>query len=56
MSACVSQKHYCVVYLSEGRMHYRFRCYAVSSRQAKKYCRECMGVDNEHIVEVYQEF
>jgi len=48
-------KPYCVVYVVCG-IHYHYRCRAVSSRQAKRYCRECMGVDNEHITDVYLEW
>ena len=49
------EKEYIVVYLSAGGMHYNFRCYAKNSRQAKKECRECMGVSNEDITDVYED-
>lgn len=47
------EKEYVVVYLSAGGMHYRFRCTAKNTRQAKKICRECIGVSNKDITEVY---
>ena len=47
------EKEYIVVYLSAGGMHYNFRCYAKNSRQARKECRECMGVSNEDITDIY---
>ena len=49
-------KNYVVVYLSDSGMHERFRCTARNVRQAKRYCRECMGVDNEQITDVYLEW
>ena len=48
------EKEYIVVYLSAGGMHYNFRCVAKDKRQAKKECRECMGVSNEDITDVYE--
>ena len=48
-------KFYCVVYLSPGGMHYRFRCTASSTKQAKKICEESLGISDEDIVEVYRE-
>ncbi len=47
--------YYCVVYLSPGRMHYRFWCSAANARQAKKLCKESLGISDEDIVEVYRE-
>lgn len=48
-------KNYIVVYLSAGGMHYNFRCYANNKREAKRECRECMGVSNEDITDVYED-
>ncbi len=48
-------KLYCVVYLSPGGMHYRYRCSAQNKTQAKAMCRRSMGVSNEDIVDVYRE-
>lgn len=48
-------KFYCVVYLSEGGMHYRYRCYAKNKREVRKLCRESMGIANKNIVEIYEE-
>lgn len=48
-------KRYVVVYLVASGMHYRFRCYADNKRQAKKYCREAMGVSSNDITDVYEE-
>lgn len=45
---------YVVVYLSEGGMHYRYRCYAKSKAEARKICRKALGIDNK-IVEVENE-
>lgn len=47
-------KIYCVVYTICGT-HYRYRCQARNAREAKKYCRECMGCKNGDIVEAYIE-
>ena len=47
-------KRYCVVYLSEGGVHYRYRCYAKSPRFAERYCKQALG-KNVEIVEVYEE-
>ena len=46
------KKKYCVVYLSPGGMHYRYRCSAGNKREAKRKCREALGVNNTDIVEV----
>ena len=48
-------KFYCVVYLSEGGMHYRYRCYAENKREARKLCRASLGIANKNIVEIYEE-
>lgn len=48
-------KRYCVVYLSEGGSHYRYRCYAKSVGFAKKYCCQAMGCKQSAIVDVYEE-
>lgn len=45
---------YCVVYRVYG-IFYHYRCYCKNSRQAKKWCRENMGVTNDDIWEVYIE-
>ena len=49
------KKKYCVVYLSPGGMHYRYRCTANNKRSAKKMCREALGVSSADIIEVYEE-
>ena len=48
-------KKYCVVYLSPGGMHYRFRCVAEGKRQARKLCRDNLGIRDRDIVEVEEE-
>ena len=48
-------KRYCVVYLSAGGMHYRFRCSANSKREAKKICKESLGITDKDIVEIVVE-
>lgn len=48
-------KRYCVVYLSSGGMHYRYRCSAINKKEAKKKCREALGVKNTDITDVYEE-
>lgn len=48
-------KHYIVVYLSAGGMHYNFRCYASNKREAKRACREALGVTNSDITDVYED-
>ena len=48
-------KHYCITYLSEGGMHYQFRCCARSKKEAKKQCYEYLGISNDKIVEVVEE-
>lgn len=45
-------KRYCVIYLSPGGMHYRFRCSAKSKSEAKKICKIALGITNSDIVEV----
>ena len=47
------EKDYIVVYLSAGGMHYIFRCVATSKASARRQCRECMGVTNEDITDIY---
>jgi hypothetical protein len=46
---------YCVVYLSPGGIHYRFRCSAKDKNQARKICRDYLGITNKEIVEVEKE-
>lgn len=48
-------KKYCVVYLSPGGVHYRFRCSAANKREARRIAREGVGCSNNDIVEVYEE-
>lgn len=48
-------KCYVVVYLSPGRIHYRYRCRANNKRAARKLCREVMGISDRDIVEVEEE-
>lgn len=48
-----TEKDYVVVYLSEGGMHYHFRCSAKNTRQAKRICRDYIGVSNDNITDVY---
>ena len=47
---------YVVVYLSEGGMHYRYRCTARNKSEAKRMCREVLGVKSKNIVETYTEY
>lgn len=49
------EKCFIVVYLSPARIHHNFRCYCKTKRQARKLCRDSMGVGNADIVEVYEE-
>ena len=42
---------YCVVYLSPGGMHYRYRCYAPNKKEAKRMCHDAMGVRYKDIVD-----
>ena len=44
-----------VVYLSEGGMHYRFRCTAKNKRDARYQCHIGMGVPCKQIVDCYEE-
>ena len=46
---------YCVVYLSPGGIHYRYRCIADTAQQARTECHKVMGVSYKNIVEVYRE-
>lgn len=48
-------KRYCVVYLSSGGMHYRYRCYADSKKEAKRLCKESLGISYSNIVDIYIE-
>lgn len=48
-------KRYIVVYLSEGGIHYRYRCSAKSKWEARKICRTNMGITDKKIIEVYEE-
>ena len=50
-----TKHNYVVVYLSSGGMHERFRCKAVNSAQARKKCRQWLGVEREDITDVYRE-
>ena len=47
-------KRYCVVYIVFG-IHYRYRCSAKNKREARKYCREAMGITDRQIVDVEEE-
>lgn len=47
-------KMYCVVYTLYG-IHYRFRGYYKSKIEARRDCRETMGIKNKNIIEVYEE-
>lgn len=55
MREYIRLKNYCVVYLSNGGMHYRFRCVTENKREAKRICRELLGVSNKDITDVYEE-
>lgn len=48
-------KEYCVVYLSAGGIHYRFRCCAENKRQARRYCHDFTGVRYADITDCYEE-
>lgn len=48
-------RRYVVVYLSEGGMHYRFRCYANGKREVRRACKGALGIKESDIVEVYTE-
>lgn len=48
-------KRYCVVYLSPGGMHNRYRCTAENKRQARRICRQAMGLSDREIVSVEEE-
>ncbi len=47
-------KCYCVVYTVYG-IYYRYRCYVLNKREARKLCMEMMGCSKKDIVEVYEE-
>lgn len=47
-------KNYCVVYTLYG-IHYRFRGTYSNKWEARKDCREKMGIKNANIIEVYEE-
>lgn len=44
---------YCVVYLSPGGMHYRYRCYAPNKKEAKRMCHDAVGIRYKDIVDIY---
>lgn len=48
-------KEYVVVYLSEGGIHYRFRCCARTKQEARKECHGALGVKYRDITDVYEE-
>lgn len=48
-------RHYCITYLSEGGMHYQYRCCARSKKEARKQCRESLGISSDKIVDVVEE-
>ena len=48
-------RHYCITYLSEGGMHYQYRCYARNKKEAKKQCCEFLGISSDKIVDVVEE-
>lgn len=48
-------KKYCVVYLSLGGMHYRFRCMADNKKEARKECHNALGVKYKDITDCYEE-
>ena len=49
-------KTYCVVYLSPGGIHYRYRCTANNKRIAKRMCINALGICGKDITDVYEEF
>lgn len=51
----MNMKRYCVVYLSPGGMHYRYRCTAKNKTEARRFCKEDLGVSDKDIVEIYME-
>lgn len=48
-------KFYVVVYLSDGGIHYRFRCSAQNKREAKRMCKEYLGIEQSDITDCYEE-
>ena len=48
-------KLYCVVYLSPGGIHYRYRCSAKNKREAREMCRKEMFCSDADITDVYEE-
>lgn len=48
-------ERFVVIYLSEGGMHYRYRCTAKNKAEARKMCRLALGISSKSIVEVYGE-
>ncbi|MCR5368385.1 hypothetical protein [Eubacterium sp.] len=48
-------KRYCVVYLSPGGIHYRYRCWAGNKAEAKRMCKENIGIRYKDITEVTEE-
>ena len=49
-------KDYIVVYLSDGGMHYRFRCTAKNKKDARYKCHIGMGVPCKEIVDCYEDY
>lgn len=48
-------RQYCVVYLSPGGIHYRYRCSAKNKREAREMCRKEMFCSDVDITDVYEE-
>lgn len=45
------KKHYLVTYFN-GAMHYHFRCYAADKKEARKMCKDALGVSDDDITDV----
>ena len=45
-------KNYCVVYKNSFGIHYRFRCSAENKWEARRRCRDYIGIKNSNIVSV----
>lgn len=46
--------YYNVIYLSPGRMHYIYLCYAKSKKEAIKMCHDALGIRYKDIVDAYR--
>lgn len=48
-------KRYCITYLSESGLRYRFRCSAKSRREARKIFELSLGISEKWITDIEME-